>query len=102
MDGLTQLGSWFSNSFQPASTSESMEDGWEKKGRGEAERLGHGGKVRLAMGFSYWFTDLVGVIQRRNVDGQRVKNVEAEGGLWVRSVTCFTRGFLNSPPYSPS
>ena len=43
-----------------------MEDGWEKKGRGEAERLGHGVTLRLATGVSQWFTDLVGVIQRRN------------------------------------
>jgi hypothetical protein len=68
MNGLTQLGSWFSNRFQPVSTSESLEDGREKKGRGEAERLGQGGMVRLATGFSQWFLYLVGVIQRRNVD----------------------------------
>lgn len=94
MNGLTQLGLWFSHSLQPVSTSELMEDGREKKGRGEAERLRHGGMIRLATGFSQWFTDLFGVIQRRNVDGQRVKDVGAEGGLWMRSVTCFTKGFF--------
>ena len=93
MNGLTQLGPWFSYSLQAVSTSESMEDEREKKGRGDAERLGHGGMVRLATGFSQWFPDLFGVIQRRNVDGQRVKDVGAEGGLWMRSVTCFTTGF---------
>ena len=93
MNGLTQLGPWFSHSLQPISTPESMEDGREKNGRGEAERLGHGEMVRLATGFSQWFTDLFGIIQRRSVDGQRVENVGAEGGLCIRSVTCFTTRF---------
>ena len=79
-----------------------MEDGREKKGREEAERLGHGGMVRLATGFSQWFTNLRRHSASKRGWAEGEKRWSGRGIVDEERDMLSQRGFLNSPPSSPS